>query len=171
MEAFLLNWGTELLFALLAAGVTGFFKWKSSKLKKKLDDYETMVNEQTAQKNEEMMESKLEPIYQELEDLRAYIRETQNIEKAHMALIIASYRFRLVQLCKGFLAQGYITPAQMETLATTLVGVLAVFNGLGRILTGAMFDALGRKKTMLIAIPTVRARPVVFLILRISLLP
>lgn len=36
-------------------------------------------------------------------------------------------------------------------LATTLVGVLAVCNGLGRILTGAMFDALGRKKTMLIA--------------------
>ncbi len=37
------------------------------------------------------------------------------------------------------------------TLATTLVGVLAVCNGLGRILTGAMFDAFGRKKTMLIA--------------------
>ncbi len=36
-------------------------------------------------------------------------------------------------------------------LATSLVGVLAVCNGLGRILTGAMFDALGRKKTMLIA--------------------
>lgn len=36
-------------------------------------------------------------------------------------------------------------------LATTLVGVLAVCNGLGRILTGAMFDYLGRKKTMLIA--------------------
>lgn len=37
------------------------------------------------------------------------------------------------------------------SLATTLVGVLAVCNGLGRILTGALFDALGRKKTMLIA--------------------
>lgn len=36
-------------------------------------------------------------------------------------------------------------------LATTLVGVLAVCNGLGRILTGAMFDLLGRKKTMLVA--------------------
>ncbi len=36
-------------------------------------------------------------------------------------------------------------------LATTLVGVLAVCNGLGRILTGALFDWLGRKKTMFIA--------------------
>ena len=39
----------------------------------------------------------------------------------------------------------------MPIFATTLVGVLAVCNGLGRILTGALFDALGRKKTMLIA--------------------
>ncbi len=36
-------------------------------------------------------------------------------------------------------------------LATTLVGVLAVCNGLGRIITGAMFDFLGRRKTMIIA--------------------
>lgn len=38
-----------------------------------------------------------------------------------------------------------------ETLATTLVGVLAVCNGLGRILTGATFDKFGRSKTMLAA--------------------
>ncbi len=36
-------------------------------------------------------------------------------------------------------------------LATTLVGVLAVCNGLGRILTGALLDCLGRKKTMFMA--------------------
>ena len=34
-------------------------------------------------------------------------------------------------------------------LATTLVGVLSVFNGVGRILTGAVYDKLGRKLTML----------------------
>ncbi len=34
-------------------------------------------------------------------------------------------------------------------LATTLVGLLSVFNGIGRILTGAVYDALGRKTTML----------------------
>ena len=36
-----------------------------------------------------------------------------------------------------------------EALAVTLVGVLSVCNGLGRILTGALFDALGRRFTML----------------------
>ena len=36
-----------------------------------------------------------------------------------------------------------------DNLATTLVGVLAVFNGIGRILTGALYDSLGRKRTML----------------------
>lgn len=34
-------------------------------------------------------------------------------------------------------------------LATTLVGVLAIFNGLGRIITGAVYDSLGRRTTML----------------------
>ena len=36
-------------------------------------------------------------------------------------------------------------------LATTMVGVLAVFNGLGRILTGAVYDVLGRRVTMMSA--------------------
>jgi OFA family oxalate/formate antiporter-like MFS transporter len=35
-------------------------------------------------------------------------------------------------------------------LATTLVGVLSVCNGLGRIICGALFDSMGRKKTMLL---------------------
>ncbi len=37
------------------------------------------------------------------------------------------------------------------TLATTLVGVLSACNGLGRILTGAIFDAKGRRFTMIAA--------------------
>ena len=37
------------------------------------------------------------------------------------------------------------------SLATTLVGVLSICNGLGRIFTGALFDAAGRRITMLAA--------------------
>ena len=36
-------------------------------------------------------------------------------------------------------------------LATSLVGILSICNGLGRMVTGAAFDALGRRKTMLLA--------------------
>ena len=38
-----------------------------------------------------------------------------------------------------------------EALAVSLVGVLSVCNGLGRIITGAVFDAIGRRKTMISA--------------------
>ena len=38
-----------------------------------------------------------------------------------------------------------------DTLAVSLVGVLSVCNGLGRILTGAVFDSIGRRKTMLLS--------------------
>ena len=38
-----------------------------------------------------------------------------------------------------------------ESLAVSLVGVLSVCNGIGRIVTGAVFDAIGRRKTMLFA--------------------
>ena len=38
-----------------------------------------------------------------------------------------------------------------ETLAVSLVGVLSVCNGIGRILTGAVFDLIGCRRTMLCA--------------------
>lgn len=57
-------------------------------------------------------------------------------------------------------------------LATTLVGVLAVCNGLGRILTGAVFDAMGRRFTMLAAnILSIVAAGVTLLAVSVGSLP
>ena len=52
----------------------------------------------------------------EIEELRKYIREVGAIEKSHMDLIISSYRFRLVQLCREFIKQGYVTQPQYDQL-------------------------------------------------------
>ncbi len=41
--------------------------------------------------------------------------------------------------------------SEKAALATTMVGIFAICNGLGRIITGAVFDALGRRFTMLAA--------------------
>ena len=37
------------------------------------------------------------------------------------------------------------------SLATTLVGILAIFNGIGRVITGIVYDGLGRSTTMLLS--------------------
>ena len=59
-----------------------------------------------------------------------------------------------------------------EPLAVTLVGILSVCNGLGRILTGAVFDIIGRRKTMLYAnILTIFAAGVTLIAVSIGSLP
>ena len=116
MEAFIVEWGFEILFAVLSATAVGWSKYKQDKMRKEKERAEENARTLAQQKLESDIEIKLEPIYEELEELRKYIRDTANIEKSHMALIIASYRFRLIQLCRGFLKQGYITTAQVEQL-------------------------------------------------------
>ncbi len=116
MEAFLIEWGLEILFGLISAAVLGWAKWNGEKLKKELQTAKQLSEEKKQSEITASIEVQLEPIYEELEDLRKYIRETENIEKTHMSLIVASYRFRLIQLCKGFLKQGYITTSQIEQL-------------------------------------------------------
>ena len=44
-----------------------------------------------------------------------------------------------------------ISVGAAQALATTLVGVLSVCNGFGRIIAGALFDAVGRRATMLVS--------------------
>ncbi len=57
-------------------------------------------------------------------------------------------------------------------LATTLVGVLSICNGLGRIITGAFYDALGRRTTMISAnILTIVAAGITLLAVNIHSLP
>ena len=127
MGAILAEWGLEILFALISAIVLGYTKYKGDKLKKELDKAKELTKEKERQEIENSIEDHLEPIYQELEDLRKYIRDTKNIEQSHMNLIIASYRFRLVQLCKGFINQGYMTMDQR----TQLDEFYKLYTGLG----------------------------------------
>ena len=121
MEALLAEWGTEILFGLISAAVMGYAKWHGDRLKKEKlqaeENAKIVAEQQLDKKIDSHIEVELEPIYQELEDLRKYCRDNENLEKSHMNLIVASYRFRLIQLCKGCLNQGFITTAQMEQLA------------------------------------------------------
>ncbi|MBQ2942505.1 MAG: MFS transporter [Clostridia bacterium] len=68
--------------------------------------------------------------------------------KAFICIVfIAALGNSVISFAKDFALSVNAT----ASLATTLVGVLSVFNGIGRILTGALYDALGRKTTMVAA--------------------
>lgn len=59
-----------------------------------------------------------------------------------------------------------------ESLAVSLVGVLSVCNGLGRIVTGAVYDAIGRRKTMICAnVLTILAASVTLIAVSMGSLP
>ena len=115
MEAFLLFIGEHFLaiiFGLISAGALAYCKFVHNKIKA----YKAILAEKKENDFMEKIDAKIEPIEHELEELRKYIREVGSVEKTHMDLIISSYRFRLVQLCKNFIKQGYMTPDQYEQL-------------------------------------------------------
>lgn len=112
MTEFLANYGLEIVCALVTAAALAICRGFNKRLK----EYKNIVDAQEQAALETFVEKRLEPIYQELEDLRKYIRETEAKRDHNMDFIIASYRFRLIQLCKEHLAAKQMTSAEYEQL-------------------------------------------------------
>ena len=123
MIEFLSKYGLELVMSLITAGALAFCKYMNSKMK----NYKKLLEEKDHDELDNEIDKKLEPIVQEIEELRKYIREVDVNENNRINLIIASYRFRLVQLCQIYLRQGYITSDQYEQLSE----FFKVYSGLG----------------------------------------
>ena len=68
-----------------------------------------------------------------------------------MAFIFISFMAAVGSSVISFAKDLALSVNAPESLAVSLVGVLSVCNGVGRILTGAIFDVIGRRKTMLCA--------------------
>ena len=65
-------------------------------VKNGLKEYSNFDYAEIQSELEKTIDSRIEPIQKEIEELRKYIMETKDIEKSHMQLIISSYKFRLV---------------------------------------------------------------------------
>ena len=68
-----------------------------------------------------------------------------------MAFICISFLAAVGSSVISFAKDLALSVKAPEALAVSLVGVLSVCNGIGRILTGAVFDIIGCRKTMLCA--------------------
>jgi len=61
-----------------------------------------------------MIQGELEPLVKEVASLQAQINTLRNEEKEQIDIILGSYKFRLIYLCKAYLRQGYLTEDQLE---------------------------------------------------------
>lgn len=112
MFTFIAEHIVEILFGLISAGVLAFCRY----LYKQLMVYKKMLQEKENNDIVELIDEKLKPIVEDIEELRTYIRKIEDKERQDLTLIIASYRFRLVQLCKIYIKQGYMTQDQYDQL-------------------------------------------------------
>ena len=112
MFAFITEHIVEILFGLISAGALAFCRY----LHKQLMAYKKMLQEKENNDIVELIDEKLKPIVEDIEELRTYIRKIEDKERQDLTLIIASYRFRLVQLCKIYIKQGYMTQDQYDQL-------------------------------------------------------
>ena len=123
MVEFLSKYGVELVMSLITAGALAFCKYMYSQMK----NYKKLLEEKNHDELNDEIDKKLEPIIQEIEELRKYIREVDVNENNRINLIISSYKFRLIQLCQIYLHQGYMTNDQYEQLSE----FFKVYSGLG----------------------------------------
>ncbi len=156
MEAILAEWGAEIILSLVIGMLTYYFKKDAKDKEDEKKHYEQLLEEERNGKTEKVIEVKLQPIYDELEEIRKRIfalqdhhdKDVENIDEAYkleckhlhdeqiteidklrkeqtenfkklndnLTLIIASYKYRLVELCRGLEAQGFMYQYQYDHL-------------------------------------------------------
>lgn len=146
MEALLLEWGTEIILSLVIAFLTYYFKKSDAKKDEQMVHYQKLLTKEQDEKTKKAVEVQLEPIYKELEEIRKRVFALQDchaddIKKINDAmddreeamrdeskanfkvlqdnieLIISSYKYRLVELCRGLQKQGFMYQYQYDHLS------------------------------------------------------
>ena len=152
ISTILANYGLELLFGLVSAGALAFCKhlWKKNK------ELEQLQKEDENRKYRQMILNEIDPILDELakaeDDIKhldadvkasiAAVKASAESEHKHMykdleriqgnndrnfKLIINSYKFRLIQLCKSHLRDNFITEEDFEQITE----MYKLYHGLG----------------------------------------
>ena len=98
----------NLIFGLMSAGLVAF----SRSLYKEKEKYKNMAEAEHDKKVEVTIDKKLEKIYEKIDELRCYIEEVEGKEETLHTQTIASWGYRISQLCSLYLEQGYMTKGQ-----------------------------------------------------------
>lgn len=102
-----------IITSLLLGLVTGLL----AHFKKQAKQYKELLEEQKEENWHKMIQSELEPLVKEAASLQAQINALRKEEREQIDIILGSYKFRLIYLCKAYLRQGYLTEDQLEQVS------------------------------------------------------
>lgn len=105
------NW-SSILLSLVTTGALTFCGWCWKQIK----NYRKILDEKKEATIDDAIEEKIEPVKQDIQQLRDYVQKVDEAEKYKMDLIVSSYRYRLSQLCRLYLSRGYMTPGEYDQL-------------------------------------------------------
>ena len=116
------------LIDLIFAGISALLALITRSAIKEKQKYADMMRERENADVKLMIQQEIRPVVEELHRLEKQIQEVKAQEEADIkeltkevetdvGLILASYKFRLVQLCIAFLKQGYMTTEQFNQLS------------------------------------------------------
>lgn len=112
MLDFVVKYWVEFALGLIATGLGAFCKH----LMKERKQYLALVKQEEKKEQDAHIDEKIDPILDDIEQIRTYLRNLESADTKKFEIIIASYRFRLCQLCKLYMKKQYMTPAEYEQL-------------------------------------------------------
>lgn len=113
----------EIIFGLVSAGALAFCKHLANQLK----DYKKLLAAQNDSESKALVQNEIAPLSQKIDEFKRILQDHEDISMHRIEMILEMYRFELIQSCKRYLRQGYMTQDQYDQLTE----LYKVYHGLG----------------------------------------
>ena len=113
MVNFFTNYWAEILLSIITAGALGFCRYAYKQIK----NYKNLLEQENKEEVTNLIQNQLQPFKNQIEDISNNLNNLTELHTQQANAIISSYKFRLIQLCKLYLDQEYMTTNQFEQLS------------------------------------------------------
>ena len=120
---FICDHWADVLLSLISAGLLAFCRY----LYKEMTKYKKLLEQQDQQEIEKLIDDRIQLLKEEVQEIYHIIQEIDKRHERQLEVILTSYRYRLIALCKAHLERGFMTTEEFEQLSE----LWKVYSGLG----------------------------------------
>jgi hypothetical protein len=113
----------EIIFGLISAGALAFCKYLGGQIK----ELKQLQDDKNESEFKALIQNEIVPLSTRIDECKRIAQQNEDASHKRFELILESYRFRLIQLSKAYLRQGYMTQDQFDQITE----MYKVYHGLG----------------------------------------